>query len=90
MKDDSQHVYEVIQAVQRPVNVEVDGVSLPFGREGAFRVRDSGVAKEISARYGGKMADVTVTRVKVPGEADRGHRYFLTVPALPWHEDEDA
>ena len=90
MADDSQHVYEVIQAVQRPVNVEVDGKQMPFGREGAFRVRDSGVAKEISARYGGKMGDVTVTRVKVPHVADRGHKYTFVVPALPWHEEDNA
>ena len=89
MTDDG-HVYEVIQAVQRPVNVEVDGKEMPFGRDGAFRVRDSGVADEIRAKYSAKKGEVTVTRVKYPHIADRGHKYFFAVPAMPWHKDEDA
>ena len=89
-KDHSQHTHEIIKAVKRPVNVEVDGVSMPFGYKGAFRVKDPGVADEIRAKYGGRMGDVTVTRVKYPPPADQGHKYFFAVPALPWHEDEDA
>ena len=89
MPDDG-YVNEIIQAVQRPVHVEVDGKQMPFGNSGAFRVKDQGVADEISAKYGGKNGDVTVTRIKYPHVADRGHKYFFTVPALPWHKDEDA
>ena len=86
MTDNSQHTHEVIQAVRRPVNVEVDGQEMPFGNLGAFRVKDSGVADEIRAKYG---RDVTVTRIKHPHVSDRGHCYFFSVPALPWHEEED-
>ena len=85
MPDDG-YVHEVIQAVTRPVNVEVDGKQMPFGRDGAFRVNDSGVAEAIRAKYDG---EVTVTKVKVPHVADRGHKYFFAVPALPWHKDEE-
>ena len=88
MADDG-FTHEIIKAVQRPVNVEVDGKQMPFGDLGAFRVKDSGVADEIRAKYGGKMGDVTVTRIRYPHIADRGHRYFFSVPALPWHKEED-
>lgn len=81
-----EHTYEVIQAVRRPVNVEVDGKQMPFGKDMAMRVKDPGVADEIRAKYGG---DVTVTRIRYPRPADFGHRYFFAIPAMPWHKDKD-
>ena len=88
MTDDG-YVHEVIHAVQRPVQVEVDGKEMPFGRDGAFRVRDSGVADEIKAKYGNK-GEVTVTRVKYPHISDRGHKYFFSVPELPWNKEKES
>ena len=89
MADDG-FVHEVIQAVRRPVHVKVDGKYMPFGRDGAFRVKDPGVAAEISAKYGGKNGDVTVTKVKYPHISDRGHKYFFSVPELPWKKEKES
>ncbi len=55
---------------------------MPFGRDGAFRVRDSGIAEEIKTKYGG---DVVVSKIRYPDVHDRGHRYFFgMIPEMPW------
>ena len=78
------HKWEVIKATKRPVNVEVDGQEMHFGKDGAFRVSDAGVANEIRQRYA-RTGDVTVTRLRYPGAADQGHRYFFgRWPEMPW------
>ena len=50
MSDDG-YVHEVIQAVRRPVNVEIDGKQMPFGKDLAFRVKDPGERPWCSERY---------------------------------------
>lgn len=86
---DDGFVHEVIQAVRRPVKVEIDGKRMPFGKDLAFRVKDPGVAAAIRDKYGGEKGDVTVTRVKYPHISDRGHNYHFTVPELPWHKEQE-
>jgi hypothetical protein len=54
---------------------------MEFDREGRFAVSDERVAAEIREEY---PRDVTVTRVNAHHPSDRGHRYFFTVPELPW------
>jgi hypothetical protein len=59
---------------------------MPFNHEGRFSITDGGVANEIRQEYG---KSVTVTRVHNIKPSDRGHKYFFTVPAMPWHKDSD-
>ena len=77
---DQKHKYEVIKATIRPdfKAVEAANKKMRFGRQGAFRVSDPGVANEIKAKYG---HDVTVTRIDV---RPKDQRKTYTVPALPW------
>ncbi len=58
-----------------------------FNDEGRFTVSDAAVAAEIRQEH---PRDVTVSRVRWDKPADRGHKYFFTCPAMPWHkEDKD-
>jgi hypothetical protein len=51
-------------------------------------VGDESVAKEIRRKY---PREATVTRVNFDHPSDRGHRYFFSCPAMPWHkEKQDA
>ena len=86
----AEHKWEVIRATRRPLeSVDVDGKQMKFGRDGAFRVNDEGVAAAIREEYARK-GDVTVTRIRYPGAADRGHRYFFGgwIEA-PWKRSKD-
>jgi hypothetical protein len=83
--------YEIIKARPTlPDTLEVDGKSYDFRTDplaggGMMRVKDRGLAFAIRDKYGkGRAPDVTVTRVKYPDAHDRGHRYFFTVPEMPW------
>ncbi len=59
----------------------------PWGRSGAFHVKDEGEAHAIQDKYGHK---VIVDKVRVPHVSDRGHRYFFgQMPALPWHKYDE-
>lgn len=58
---------------------------MPFNDEGRFSVRDEKVAAEIREEY---PHDVTVTRVLAEHVSDRGHKYFFTCPAMPWHKEK--
>ena len=60
--------------------------NMPFNHEGRFSIKDEGVAQEIRQEYG---RAVTVTRVNNTSAADRGHRYFFSTPALPWHKYDE-
>jgi hypothetical protein len=84
------HKWTVIKATKRPVEVNIGGKPMRFGRDGAFRVSDPGVAAEIRKEYGDK-GDVTVTRMRSPQPiSDRGHRYFFgMMPPLPWHHYDE-
>ena len=80
--------WEVIRATRRDLpSIDVDGKQMRFGEDGAFRVNDEGVAAAIREEYARK-GDVTVTRIRYPGAADRGHRYFFgQLPEMPWKEN---
>ena len=66
--------------------VKAGGKDMLFNREGRFLIDDPVVANEIRNEH---PRDVTVTRMRYPDVSDRGHKYFHTVPALPWHEDKN-
>src|SRR4030067_854439 len=82
------HKWEVIRATRRDLpSIDVDGKQMKFGRDGAFRVNDEGVAAAIREEYA-KKGDVTVTRIRYPGAADRGHYYFFgQLPEMPWKKE---
>ena len=84
----AEHKWEVIRATRRPLeSVDVDGKQMKFGKDGAFRVNDEGVAAAIREEYARK-GDVTVTRIRYPGAADRGHYYFFgQLPEMPWKKE---
>lgn len=67
-------------------NVVAADKVIPFNREGRFMVKDEAVANEIRKNY---PRAVTVTRVHTPHPMDRGHRYFFSCPAMPWHKEEE-
>ena len=58
---------------------------MPFDREGRFTVSDESVASEIRKKY---PRTATVTRVSSYHPSDRGHKYFFSCPAMPWHEED--
>ena len=66
--------------------IHAAGKDMPFNREGRFAVSDEKVASEIREKYG---RTATVTRVSSYHPSDRGHKYFFTCPAMPWHKEED-
>lgn len=79
--------YEVIKAVRWPVDIEVNHKKMPFGKLGAFRVRDQGVANEIRDKYKG---DVTVTKVNTrPVMEKKLHPNRITSPGMPWHKYDE-
>ena len=60
---------------------------LAFGHEDRFVVKDPALAREIQQDH---PADLAVTRVRYPHQADRGHRYhFGQLPAMPWHKYDE-
>jgi len=63
--------------------VTVDGKEMKFGKVGAFRVSDEGVANAIRQQVG---MNATVTRFENPDPSDRGHTYIFSMPAMPWHK----
>ena len=84
----AEHKWEVIRATRRDLpGLDVDGKQMKFGKDGAFRVNDEGVAAAIREEYA-KKGDVTVTRIRYPGAHDRGHRYFFGGwPLAPWKDN---
>ncbi len=66
--------------------VKAGDQDMPFNHEGRFLINDPVVANEIRNEH---PRDVTVTRMRYPSEADRGHRYHFSCPAMPWHEDNN-
>lgn len=64
-----------------------DGRYLKYNREKRLMVKDEKLAREIQQQH---RNDLVVTRVRYPGEADRGHRYFFgQMPAMPWHQYDE-
>lgn len=82
--------YEIIRATKEtPPVLEVDGKIMRFPRVkgNMMRVKDRGLAMAIRDQYGsGRRPKVTVTKVSYPDEHDRGHKYFFSVPEMPWHK----
>lgn len=57
------------------------GVLIP-NKQGRMLVNDPALAHEIRMEH---PHDMTVTRMRYPDEADRGHRYhFGSWPEMPW------
>ncbi len=77
-------VYEVIKSTTEPITgIEVDGKKHLFGKDGAFRVHDAGVAREIDETYGLEGGDKQVTIIKSPVR-DSTHRYAFSMPRGDW------
>lgn len=58
--------------------------SFKFGKDGAFTVKDEGLANEIRKTVGKRA---TVSRYRRPSVSDRGHTYFFgQMPPMPWHK----
>lgn len=55
--------------------------------QGRMMVKDESLAREIQQQH---PRELTVTRMRTPGAADRGHRYFFgALPGLPWHKHDE-
>ena len=82
------HKWIVHKAVRAPgfKGIYAGEREMPFNHEGRFSVKDEGVAQEIRQEYG---REVTVTRVHNTAAVDRGHTYFFSMPALPWHKYDE-
>src|SRR3989304_6250460 len=84
----AEHKWEVIGATRRDLpSIDVDGKQRKFGRDGAAPVNEEGGDAGIRGEYARK-AYVTVTRIRYPGAADRGHYYFFgQLPEMPWKKE---
>jgi hypothetical protein len=84
------HRYMVIKATKDPnfTGVQTSKGFLKFDRnKQSFRVKDPALANEIRQTVG---VDATVTRLRYPSQADRGHTYFFgQMPAMPWHKYDE-
>ena len=80
------HKWIVHNATQRKdfKGVRAAGKDMLFDREGRFMVSDEVVASEIRKNY---PRAATVTRVTAHHESDRGHKYFFSVPEMPWKKE---
>ena len=76
-------VHKAIKGTQK--GVRVGEKDLMFNREGRFVTSDEGLASTIRKE---NPQAVTVTRVTSHHPSDRGHKYFFSVPAMPWHKEE--
>ena len=65
--------------------VNVGAKDLSFNKEGRFTVKDEAMASAIRKKY---PRTVTVSRVTDNHPSDRGHKYFFSCPAMPWHEED--
>ena len=61
--------------------------ALKTSQKGRFFVNDPALAAEIRSEY---PKDYTVTRVRYPDPADKGHKYFHGLwPEMPWKKREE-
>ncbi len=83
-----QHKWIVHNATQNRnfKGVKAGDKDMLFNHEGRFLISDPVVANEIRNEH---PRDVTVTRMRYPDVADRGHNYFFAVPEMPWKKDKD-
>ena len=81
--------YEVVKSTRKDIKgISVDGKQHLFGKDGAFRVNDAGVAREIDEAHGLEGGDRAVTVMKVPVR-DKIHRYAFSMPRGNWKKDID-
>ena len=83
-----QHKWIVHNATQNRdfKGVKAGGKDMLFNHEGRFLISDEVVANEIRKEH---PMDVTVTRMRYPDVADRGHKYFFAGIAMPWHKEKE-
>ena len=80
-------VHKAVGGMHDFTKVEVADKVMPFNGEGRFAVDDEGVANDIREKY---PRTTTVTRVNAHHVSDRGHKYFFSCPAIPWHKEEET
>ena len=59
----------------------LEGKQYAWGRQGAVHVKDGAEAQALQDKYGDR---VVTMKVSSPDVHDQGHRYFFTMPGLPW------
>ena len=75
--------FEVLQGTKNaPGGYIVDGKKLKFGRSGAFKLTDYGLAKELEARHG-REGDHSLVIVPVEKRIEKGHprTFLIRLPA---------
>ena len=77
-------VHKAIRGTQK--GVRVGNRDLMFNRDGRFVTSDEGLASSIRKEH---PQAVTVSRVTANHASDRGHKYFFTCPAMPWHKENE-
>lgn len=81
------HKFIVTNARKGAKSVSLGSEVFKFGKNGAFLMQDEKKARELQDEHHGEIA---VTRVRRPGPADKGHKYFFgSMPAMPWHKYDE-
>lgn len=81
------HKFIVTPALKGMKDVSLGDETYKFGKSGAFLIKDEKRARELQNENHGRIA---VTRVRRPGPADKGHKYFFgQMPAMPWHQYDE-
>ena len=82
------HKFYVRNATKRQFDkLTLCGEEMKFNRQGRMMVKDETMAREIQAEYPEQLA---VTRVEDQHPADIGHKYFFTVPEMPWKREKET
>lgn len=79
----------IVQKAQRRDNrrgINYGEKKFNFNKDGRFVLNDESIAREVQKLH---PHDLAVTRVTVNHPSDRGHRYFFSVPSMPWHKEKD-
>lgn len=77
--------WEVIKASKRPFSgIAGSGRWMEFGRSGAFKTSDAGLAREIDTKWGLEGGTGEVVVVEKEDRPEMGHRYMFTMPEMPW------
>ena len=77
------HKFIVQKALRRDMRkgINYGEKKFNFNKEGRFVLTDEKVAREVQKMH---PRDLAVTRVNTFHPSDRGHRYFFSVPEMPW------
>ena len=85
-KSDKRHEFLPYTSGATSLTPELNGKKFPWGKQGAFHVKDGGEARALQEKYDGMVVSMPV---KSPGVHDRGHRYFFGGwPEMPWKRKE--